>query len=138
MPTYTYSGNPATSPTDEIRFLLQDVDSTDWLLSDEEIQYFSTLLTDLNGSTFQVAAYLAGVIAGRFAREVSISGDGISIQAEQLQQKYEDLAVQLRSMATSLERSGNGPTVGGIGESDDLWYGGRPKTFSKQMHDNYR
>jgi hypothetical protein len=39
--TWSYSGNPASSSLDEIRFLIQDTDTTDQLLSNEEINYLS-------------------------------------------------------------------------------------------------
>ena len=37
--TFTYSGTPSASQRDAIRFLLNDTDSTDVLLQDEEISY---------------------------------------------------------------------------------------------------
>lgn len=134
--TYSYSGDPTTSPLDEIRFLLQDVDTTDQLFSNEEILYYIAKMTDVNGSTFKTAANLAETAAARFAREVSISSDGTSISAEQLQQKYEELAVRLRAQSVEMDASGLGPIVGG-NNWDDWFFGGK-KIFRMRANDNNR
>jgi hypothetical protein len=44
--TFTYSGNPGASALDEVRFLIQDTDSNDQLLSNEEINYLLSVYTD--------------------------------------------------------------------------------------------
>jgi hypothetical protein len=44
--TFTYSGNPGASALDEVRFLIQDTDSTDPLLTNEEINYLLTAYGD--------------------------------------------------------------------------------------------
>lgn len=43
---WTYSGNPASSNLDLVRFLIQDTDSTDQLLSNEEINYVLSVYGD--------------------------------------------------------------------------------------------
>lgn len=136
--TFTYSGAPVAGTTDEIRFLLQDTDSTDPLFQNEEIQYYIDRIAAVNGSVLKTAAYLAETAAARFARQVSISSDQTSIAMEQLQQKYEDLASRLRAQAVELDASGGGPITGGVDDCsyDDWYYGGKPKVFGKKMHDN--
>jgi hypothetical protein len=44
--TFTYSGNPGASKLDEVRFLIQDTDAADQLLSNEEINYLLGVYTD--------------------------------------------------------------------------------------------
>lgn len=132
---FTYSGNPSSSTLDEIRFLLQDTDSTDPLFQDAEITYEINKFVGLNGSTYRAAAGLAETLGAKFAREVAISSDGTSVAMEALQQKYMTLAAQLRQRAAKEEATGNGPIVGGVNYDDDS-YSGPPKRFSIAMHDN--
>ncbi len=40
----TYSGNPLSSPTDEVRFLVGDTDTDNFYLSDAEINYLLVLV----------------------------------------------------------------------------------------------
>jgi hypothetical protein len=54
---WTYSGNPGASTLDEIRFLIGDTDSTDQLLSNEEINYLFGVYQDA------YAAAVASVVA---------------------------------------------------------------------------
>lgn len=135
--TATYSGNPSASPTDEVRFLLQDTDVTNPLFQNEEIQYYLDRITATRGaSPTLAAAYLAERAAAKYAAEVSISSDQTSIAMEQLQQKYQTLAASLREESSRLDASGVGPIVGGVGDFEDVFYGGKPKMFGKKMHDN--
>src|SRR5688500_12229196 len=89
--SWSYSGDPSSSSLDEVRFLLGDIDSTYPLLSDEEITYLLQERTSRGA-----AADAASALAARYAREVSFSADGVSVQVEQLQEKYEKLATSLR------------------------------------------
>jgi hypothetical protein len=61
---WTYSGDPSDSEKDAVRFLIGDTDTTDQLLSDEEIQYTITE----SGSLYQAAHDCAYAIASSFAR----------------------------------------------------------------------
>lgn len=70
--TWSYSGNPASSNKDEVRFLIGDTDTTDQLLSDEEINY--TLVE--SGSNYQAAHDSAYAIASTFARMASSKSVG--------------------------------------------------------------
>jgi hypothetical protein len=57
----TYSGNPANSDLDQVRFLLgdTDVDGGNALFSDQEIQWGVNVWGPLYGSDILVAAQLA-------------------------------------------------------------------------------
>ena len=73
--TFTYSGNPGDSALDEVRFLIQDTDTNDQLLSDEEINY---LLDAYNDDAFGAAvAAVTSLIAqaSRVQEESKTVGD---------------------------------------------------------------
>lgn len=63
--TFTYSGNPGASALDEVRFLIQDTDTNDQLLSNEEINY---LLTSYNGDAFSAAVAAVTSLIAQAAR----------------------------------------------------------------------
>ena len=72
--TWSYSGNPASSNLDEIRFLIQDTDTTDQLLSNEEINY----LYNVYGDAYSAAVAAVGVLiaqASKVAEESKTVGD---------------------------------------------------------------
>lgn len=131
--TWSYSGDPASSDLDEVRFWLQDTDTTDQLMTDEEIQF----VIDSNVAAFNSNIYAASVcaetVAARFTREIAVAADGVSASVEQLQQKYNDLAASLRDQYRT--RMGI-PSAGGIeyGEYPDTTI--KPLSFGKGMHDN--
>ena len=83
------------------------------------------------------AAYCADRIADGFAGEVSINADGVSISAEQLQDKYRAMAVSLRNTYAALGGVGAGPFAGGSTIGEHVW-GARPRTFGLGAHDNPR
>jgi hypothetical protein len=94
--TFTYSGTPSASPRDAIRFLLNDTDSTDVLLTDEEISY----LISTWSNTYESARAGAEVIASRFTRDadnLSKTVGDISIS-----KSYASKAKQYRELAKSL------------------------------------
>lgn len=133
--TFTYTGDPSDSDIDAIRFYCQDTVSSDAYLSDEEIQFlYDTWFADTQ-SVIYVASVAAETIAGRFAREVSYSADGVSVSGDQLQQKYNDLASSLRDLYKSAGPAA-GPNAGGmlIGEEFDDTI--NPLNFSVGMNDN--
>jgi len=96
--TWEYSGDPATSAKDEIRFLIQDTDESIQLLSDEEIEYLLGTWMTSHDSTVYVAAVAAEIIASKFAGVVNISADGVSINTADLSGRYRELAISLRNL----------------------------------------
>lgn len=115
MPTYTYSGDPASSPLDEVRFLLSDTQSP-WMLSNEEINYG---LARTNADPWATASTLAVAKSSYYSRRGNISIDGISLN-------YGDRGRALLELAQQLEKNANkniaGPPVemGGINRQFDL------------------
>lgn len=67
--TWTYSGNPGASTLDEVRFLIQDTNTDDQLLSDEEIEY----LIDVYGDPYSAAVAAVVSLIGKASRSVEES-----------------------------------------------------------------
>ena len=136
--SFNYSGDPGASSLDAVRFLIRDTDDGNPLLADEEIAYWSGRCDPVFGDDLMTAAFCAENIAARYASEVSISADGESIAAEQLQTKYTTLAAALRAQYKTLNGVGGLPLVGGV----DWWVmpelGVRPTSFGRGKDDNTR
>lgn len=77
--TFTYSGDPTTSARNHVRFLLQDVDSTDPLFSDEEITFVLTSWADDVYEAARELAETAVAIYARLAESTSKSVGDISV-----------------------------------------------------------
>lgn len=132
---WTYSGDPATSDKDEVRFYLQDTDSGFPLLQDEELQWLIDEWMPRYDSLLYVASVGAATVSRKFAGMVSVSADGVSVQTGDLAQRYRDLALELREQYKAAQ-------VGGeinidnvlIGHGYD--HGIRPLRFAVGLHDN--
>jgi len=136
--TFTYSGNPSNSPLDEVRFYIQDTNTSDQLLSDEEVNYLIGKWYPIYVSFILVAANACDIISSKFAREVTYSADGVSVGANELQQKYTQLAKSLRDQYKLEKEVGGAPDVGGIIYGEEFDPTIAPLSWSKGMHDNYR
>lgn len=123
----SYSGDPANSGVDAVRFWAQDTGTTG-LLNDEEIEYLITFSgLDPVSSPLDIAALAADRIAAKYAGEVSISADGVSYSGDQLYLKYVTLAKELRQSARQMAGWNAQPFVGGLRWGRNLGVG---------MHDN--
>lgn len=129
-----YSGDPAASPLDEVRFLISDT-GTDELLSDAEINYVIAKLLPTYTDPQMYAAFCCERIASKYAGEVHISADGVDYSGEQLQDKYTALALNLRESYARLAGAGAAPFAGGSILWDNV-YGARPLNFGIGMSDN--
>lgn len=67
--TWTYSGDPGSSTRDLVRFLIGDTDTTDQLLTNEEIDYLITTFTD----GYSAAIGAVNALIAKFARQVDES-----------------------------------------------------------------
>jgi hypothetical protein len=92
---FSYSGDPATSIRDEVRFLVQDTDETCPLLTDAECDYIIDKWMTLYDSALYCAAVAAGTIARKWAKVVNISAGGTSASVGDLQTRYVAMADQL-------------------------------------------
>lgn len=109
--TWTYGGDPSANDRDEVRFLVGDTDTTDQLVTDEEIAYS---VSD-EATNYNAAAKIARAIAAKFSRKVDKSvGD--------LKQAYSQRVKQYLELAERLEGEAVGRTAkayaGGISKSD--------------------
>lgn len=111
---WTYSGNPSTSTTDEVRFLVGDTVEDDPLLQDEELAY---LVTEYGGDTLRAAAAACDQLANRFARDVTKSGDGLSISSGERHRQFAERAAALRKQKAEKFSRGT-PFAGGISKID--------------------
>lgn len=90
---WTYSGNPATSGRDEIRFLVGDTDQEDQLLLDGEIDYILTVYPRVSGTAnYRAAAVAARSIAGKFSKAVDKTVGSLSLNASRKAQAFNELA----------------------------------------------
>ena len=95
--TWTYSGNPGSSTRDEVRFLIQDTDTTDQLLSDEELNYLVTAYGDAYGAAVAAVGVLMGT-AARAVEESKTVGDlSISRKAGARLQQWQALMASLQN-----------------------------------------
>ncbi len=91
--TWSYSGDPSASPQDEVRFLLGDTNSSNELISDEEIAY---LLTKY-GSALSAAQQGARAISAKVSSQVDESTGEMSKSKGALAERYRLLAEELKS-----------------------------------------
>lgn len=93
--TFSYSGNPASSQKDAVRFLLNDTEATDVLLQNEEIDFLIGQWSD----TYEIARAGAEIIASKFSREA----DSVSktVGDLSLSKSFNDKASQYRALAKS-------------------------------------
>lgn len=135
--TWSYSGDPSDSDLDAIRFFVQDTDSEDQFISNEEIEFLIDLWNPVYGNNMMIAAMVAEAISAKFAREVSYSADGVAVGVQELQQKYDALAASLRDQYKQYD-IGAGTMVEGVLYSDGDDPMVRPTLFALGMNDNPR
>lgn len=133
--TWTYSGDPNDSARDAVRFLIGDTDTTDQLISDEEVDYLVTL----HGTLSRASSEAARAIAAKFARLMNRSIGGLSADFSQKYRHYMELA---ESLITNEEAFPVSPFISGFSrsqkESREL-DNDRETTFSRKgIHDNER
>jgi hypothetical protein len=118
--TWSYSGNPAASANDAIRFLIGDTDTTDQLLSNEEIAWVNSEACGTTTGTTALydAAYRACLmIASKLARLADKQIGDLSVSLSQKAEGYRTQALELKVLSA---RKGLVPTpyAGGISISD--------------------
>lgn len=142
--TWTYTGNPASSARDAIRFLIGDTDTTDQLLSDEEIAWVNSEASGTpTGLTaiYDAAAQCAMTIATKLGREADKSIGDLSVSLSQRAAAFRQSATDLKAMAAR-HTAVPTPYAGGITISDkdideensDIFHG----WFSSGQFENVR
>lgn len=103
---WSYTGDPADSDKDRVRFLIGDTDTSDQQLQDAEIL---DLLTEAP-NPLRAAANAAEAIAAKYSRQVDKSLGQSSVSASRRAVAYQELADSLRKRA---RRAGVTPFAGG-------------------------
>jgi hypothetical protein len=136
-PAWTYSGDPASSPRDELRFLVQDTDPDLALLSDGECDYLLGAWMPRYDSVTYVASVAAAVISRKFAGIVTVAADGVTVNVSDLSKTYAAMAVTLRDEYNEAQESG--ATVDMSNVMVDLFFDPSiaPLDFGVGMHDNH-
>ena len=104
--SWSYSGDPTSSPKDEVRFLIGDTRANYPMMSDEEIIYCITLVygsleaAPAQGN-FLPAAYAADNLATKYAGMADKSVGDLHISYSNQFRQYQQLAQRLRARATN-------------------------------------
>lgn len=111
--TWTY-GPTFSLARDRVRLLIGDTDSSDQLVSDEEIALYVTggQLAEVND--YLSAAAVCDAIAAKFSRRADMSAGGSSASLSQQATAYQRKARQLRRQSAL----GTSPFIGGISIAD--------------------
>jgi hypothetical protein len=89
--TWSYSGDPSDSDKDSVRFIVGDTDTTDQLVTDEEIAWALTQ----NSNIYGASAIIAGTIAAKFSRKVDKSVGDLKLSLSQKSKQYLQLQKDL-------------------------------------------
>lgn len=103
---WTYSGNPGSSSLDLVRFLIQDTDSTDQLLSNEEITYLIGAYGDPYSAAIASVTSLIAKASRTQSESKSVADLSISIQSGARLQQWESLLKHLQAERFRLHPAG--------------------------------
>lgn len=128
--TWTYSGDPASSIQDRVRFLIGDTDTEDPQFQDAEILF----LISSESNELGAAAGGCEALAMRFARLCDRSmGRALSVSASQQYEHYQQQSITLRRQACQ----SHAPTAGGISIGSERLAAANPDAkqpvFSRDM-----
>lgn len=104
----------ASARLDAVRTLLQDVDTNDQQMQDEQIAFF---LEQAGDDIYMATAMAADTLAGKYARygDTSIDDGGISVDFKDVADGYRALALQMRRASQQFGSAGVGvPRAGGV------------------------
>jgi len=113
---FTYTGNPADSDKDAVRFLIQDTVADDYFVEDEEI----TFALSEEPNIYRAAALVAERIAARFARRPGSYVRGrIEVRNSTIAEQFQKIAATLRAQGSgSSSLSVTSAFAGGISIAD--------------------
>jgi hypothetical protein len=99
----TYSGDPLSSPTDEVRFLVGDTDTDNFYLSDAEINYCLVLVYGVSPpavfppiGNYLPAAYAADGIIAKLKMLVDESVGDLRVSYSKSQAQFQQVANRMR------------------------------------------
>lgn len=107
-----YTGQPATVPADEVRFLLGDTSTTAPKLTDAEIAYLLGKWGTVPNAAYHGALRLASFYSGKANKTVGPT----SLTYQGFSQQYNDLAASLAREFGVGRRTPGVPTAGGVDE----------------------
>lgn len=111
--TWTFTDSATPSAKDQVRILIDDVDTADQQVSDEGINLFLTGGSLAQANVYTAAAAVCERLARRFGRQAqSLSAGGTSASWGDRAKSYTDLARSLR--LTAARNSITGPVIGGV------------------------
>jgi hypothetical protein len=93
--SWSYTGDPASSNKDLVRFLLRDTLSTDQLLSDEEINYLVATWVD----PYEAARNGALTLMAKFVRQADLSR---SVGDLSISESFGGRAAEYQALADSI------------------------------------
>lgn len=108
--TWTYTGNPADSNTDAVRFLAHDIDQANQRVQDEEIDW---ALSE-TGNVYLAAALICDSQSAANAGKANKSVGDLRIEYSALSKQFSDTAARLRDRALVSVS----PYLGGRSRSD--------------------
>ncbi|MCL6597947.1 MAG: hypothetical protein K6T81_04335 [Alicyclobacillus macrosporangiidus] len=108
---WTYSGDPAASDRDRLRFDLGDTVQSDPLLQDEELDY----CLSAESSYYGALARACESIAMRFSREASTRVGALSLDLAGRAKQWTERAQEYRRRAAAA----HAPSVGGLSKSEE-------------------
>lgn len=103
-----------------VRALIQDTDTNDQLLQDEEITFY---LAQSQNDIYLAAAQACESISAKYARygDTDIDNGGIAIDFKAVSEQYKTLGAQMRRSSKKYGSAGIGmPSAGGISRNDML------------------
>jgi hypothetical protein len=89
----SYSGDPASSAKDAVRFHIGDTDVTNEYFNDAEITY---MLSNNNNYVFQTAYQACYQLIARFSRYANEAVGGVRVDFSNLSKQFTDLASELK------------------------------------------
>ena len=117
--SFSYSGDPLSSPVDECRFLIGDTDENDHIMQDEEIEYLiSQSGTNVNLLRYNLFSHAATVYAKAIKRSLGPQSEDPTQRLNFFKQQAEEYKYKLSSQGVSLPKFSY------------------PKIFRKGMHSN--
>lgn len=101
--TWTYSGNPASSDRDAVRFTVGDTDTTDQLITNEEIAYLLTIHNGVGMASVGAARAIAAKFSRKADQSRSVGDLTLSQQYSQQSFSYHHLADHLLAIASGID-----------------------------------
>lgn len=130
--TWTYSSTSITTDLAKVRLLVGLTDTSDQLMTDEEIQFY----IDTEANIYSAAAKCANALASQFARQVDKEMGDLKLLASQKSRMF----LKLSDVLTARGAMSGVPTSGGISIAErDALSSGADKigpAVLRGIHDN--